>query len=84
MTPRPLDEVLRHAIPDFTPEHPERPPWTQPTWRPVEVAATYNAVTVPLIAADRVQVHGIGRPTDLRDDLEPTDWTPAGWGVATP
>jgi hypothetical protein len=49
-----------------------------------EVASTGNVVTVPLIIADRVHIHGIDTAARYQDDLEPHDWTPAGWGVTPP
>ena len=81
---RPLDQVLGRAVEDFTPERPGHPPWHQPTLDRVELASTGNLVTVPLRKADRVRVYGLGRPSWEQDDLEPFDWTPAGWGVPSP
>jgi hypothetical protein len=78
----PLDRVLTRYGGEFVPEHPERAPWHQPTIRTVEVAVTDNRATVDLAIADRVHLRGLDRPTFERDDLEPFDWTPAGWGVA--
>lgn len=77
----PLDQVLARAIGDFTPRHPDRPPWWQPRRVVDEVAVTDNRAVVPLIVASRVQLCRLDRPTWMRDDLEPFDWTPAGWGV---
>jgi hypothetical protein len=79
---RPLGEVLAHAWGDFTPEHPQRAPWHQLSLDGVDVAITDNRVTVPLACAHRAQLHRLERPTYVRDDLEPLDWTPAGWGVS--
>ena len=81
---RPLGEVLARSLGDFTPQHPNRAPWHRPTLRYVEVAITDNRAVVPLAIADRVQLRGLDRPTGWRDDLEPLDWTPAGWGVSAP
>lgn len=80
----PLDRVLTRAWGDFTPKRPGRAPWHRPSHRPVKVAYTGNLITVPLEVADRVQLRGLDRPSWLRDDLEPFDWTPAGWGVSSP
>jgi hypothetical protein len=81
MSERPLSDVLRTAIPDFTPEHPQRAPWQREQLDHVEHAYTGNIIIVPLKIADRVHLRGLDRPSDERDDLEPSDWTPAGWGV---
>lgn len=81
MSDRPLGDVLVHAWDEFTPEHPERRPWRQPTLRGVELAYTGNVAVVRLERADTVELHGLGRPSWEQDWLEPTDWTPAGWGV---
>lgn len=79
----PLDQVLARAlVEDFVPEHPNRAPWHQPTLRGVELAYTGNVAVVRLDCADRAELHGLDRPSWERDDLEPTDWTPIGWGVA--
>lgn len=78
---RPLGEVLAHAYGDFTPRHPDRPPWHQPRAVIDTVAVTDNRAVVPLALADRVHLHHLDRPTWTRDYLEPFDWTPAGWGV---
>jgi hypothetical protein len=82
-TERPLADVLHTTPGDFTPAHPNRPPWHQPTLREVELVSTGNIVTVPLVLADRVRLHGLEAPSWDRDDLEPTDWMRGpGWGVA--
>ncbi len=82
-TQRPLGEVLARAYGwEFEPRDPTRPPWAQPSLRGVEHAYTGNVAVVPLERADRVQLHNLDRPSDERDDLEPFDWTPAGWGVS--
>jgi hypothetical protein len=78
---RPLGQVLATAWDDFAPERPNRAPWHQPTLRGYELAATGNVIEVPLLVADRVQLGNLGVPSDYRDELEPFDWTPAGWGV---
>jgi hypothetical protein len=44
----------------------------------VQLAITDNRATVNLACADRVQLHGLDRPSYERDWLEPFDWTPAG------
>jgi hypothetical protein len=82
MSERPLGDVLLHAIPDFTPEHPERAPWQRDQLDHVEHAHTGNIIIVPLKVADRVHLRGLDRPSYEQDCLEPSDWTPAGWGVA--
>lgn len=79
---QPLDQVLLTNPQDFTPEHPRRAPWHQPTLRRVEVAHTGNFAVVNLRKADRAQLRGLDRPSWDRDHLEPFDWTPAGWGVS--
>jgi hypothetical protein len=79
---RPLGDVLARALGDFTPEHPNRPPWHRPTLRGVEVAYTGNVAVVRLDRADRVELHGLDWPSDERDELEPTDWMPVGWAAA--
>jgi hypothetical protein len=83
MSEGPLDQVLVRTPGDFTPAHPERAPWHQPTldYTRLDFAVTDNRVAVPLGIADRVQLHGLERPTHERDWLEPFDWTPAGWGA---
>ena len=81
---RPLGDVLAHRSGDFVPQHPERAPWWQPRSIVDEVAATDNRAVVPLLIADRVQLARLGRPTGVRDDLEPSDWTPQGFGVPSP
>lgn len=78
---RPLGDVLARAMDDFTPQRPDRPPWHQPTLTHVEHAYTGTVLTVPLIIADRVHLHGVGRPTDWQDDTELADWLPITWGV---
>jgi hypothetical protein len=78
---RPLGQVLTRAMYDFVPRRPRRAPWVQPSGRHVDIAQTGNVVTVPLVIADRVHVSGLGGPVIWRDDLEPSDWTPAAWGV---
>jgi hypothetical protein len=78
----PLGDVLRTAITDFQPEHPEREPWHQPTLRGVELAITDNRRVVRLEVADRVKLRNLDHVTFDRDYLEPFDWTPAGWGIA--
>ncbi len=69
---------------DFTPEHPERTPWHQPSGQRVELAYTANVAVVCLDRADREQLHGLGRPSWEQDWLELTDWMPVGWGVSPP
>jgi hypothetical protein len=79
---RPLSTVLVLTPGDFTPARPTRAPWHQPTLRSVELVATGNVVTVPLVLAGRVQLRGLDQPSFDRDDLEPTDWMRGpGWGV---
>jgi hypothetical protein len=77
--------VLLRAWEDFTPAHPERRPWHQPTldWARLEIVATDNRATVNLAVADRVHLHHLERPTgDRGDELEPGDWMRGpGWGV---
>ena len=80
----PLDQVIATNPGGFVPESPDRHPWHQPTLGPVQVASTGNVITVPFRVADRAHVHGLGRPSWEQDFLEPFDWTPAGWGVASP
>jgi hypothetical protein len=46
-----------------------------------EVASTGNVCVIPLGLADKVKISGIDNAPRWRDDLEPHDWTPAGWGV---
>jgi hypothetical protein len=82
MSERPLGEVLRTAIPDYEPEHPERAPWQREQLDRVQHAYTGNVVVVNLKLADRVHLRGLDRPSYEQDWLEPSDWTPAGWGVA--
>ena len=82
MSGRPLGDVLLHASGDFTPERPERAPWHQTTLRHFELASTGNLATVRLERAANVHLHGLDRPSWDQDWLEPSDWTPAGWGVA--
>jgi hypothetical protein len=36
---------------------------------------------VPLAIADRPRLCGLAEPSWERDDLEPFDWMPAGWGA---
>ena len=79
---RPLDQVLARAWGDFVPARPDRPPWHQPRALAVDHAYTGNVVTVPLVIADRVQLHGLDRPSYNQDWLEPQDWFPVGWGVS--
>jgi hypothetical protein len=81
---RPLGDVLMRAVTDYLPQRPNRAPWVQPSGEPVEVAATGNVLSVPLVIADRVNLHGLDGAPMWRDDLEPSDWTPAGWGVIPP
>lgn len=81
MSERPLDQVLVTAVEDFEPERPNRAPWHQPTKPTPQVASTGNVVTVPLVVADRVHLRNVDRASDERDELEPVDWTPLGWGV---
>lgn len=82
---RPLGEVLSRRSPDdFEPQTPDRAPWHRETLDYVEHATTGNVVTVPLVVADRVTLHGLDRPSDDRDDLEPGDWHPVTWGVTSP
>jgi hypothetical protein len=79
---RPLSEVLVRTPGDFTPAHPSRAPWHQPTLRGFELASTGNLAEVPLVVADRVHLQGLEAPSWDRDDLEPTDWMRGpGWGV---
>lgn len=78
----PLDQVLLTTSGGFVPERPRRAPWHQPTLRRVEHAYTGNVAVVPLKFADRVQLHGLGRLSRDRDDLEPTDWMAVGWAIA--
>jgi hypothetical protein len=78
----PLDQVLLRNAGDFTPAHPNRPPWHQPTLREVQLVSTGNVATVPLALADRVYLHGLDAPSWERDWLEPGDWMRGpGWGV---
>lgn len=79
LSERPLGDVLTHAWGDFYPELPDRPPWRRMRLREIEVASTGNVAEVPVVIADRVVLHELAAPSDYRDDLEPTDWTPAGW-----
>lgn len=81
MSDRPLDQVLVTALDDFVPERPNRAPWHRSTLHHVEHAHTSNVVTVPLVVADRVHLRNVARASDERDELEPFDWTPAGWGM---
>jgi hypothetical protein len=81
---RPLGEVLAQAREDFTPEHPTRRPWHQPTLRGYELASTGNVAVVNLKHADQAQLRNLGVPSWEQDWLEPGDWTPTGWGVAPP
>jgi hypothetical protein len=82
---QPLGEVLATAWDDFTPEHPRRAPWHQPTLRGVEVAYTGNVVVVPLHEADTAKLQRLDRPSDERDWLEPGDWMAGpGWGMPPP
>lgn len=74
--------MLTHAFGDFTPEHPNRPPWHRPTWRDVGVTYTGNVAVVRIERADGVELHGLDGPSYEQDELEPTDWMPVGWGVA--
>ena len=79
----PLGEVLsRRSLDGFTPQHPDRHPWAQPTLDHVELAYTGDVVTVPLVIADRVTLHGLDHPTWAQDWTEPGDWLPQSWGVA--
>ena len=80
---RPLGDVLARALGDFTPEHPNRPPWHRSTLRDVEVAYTGNLCTVRLERADRVQLVGLDRPSYERDELELSDWLAIGWTPAS-
>lgn len=77
-----LDQVLAYPWGDFVPEHPGRAPWWQPRLYPVQPAYTGNIVTVPLVRADRAELHDLDRPSHEQDWLEPTDWMPVGWAVA--
>jgi hypothetical protein len=81
---RPLADVLLRTPRDFVPAHPERAPWAQPTldWTRVVWAITDNRAVVNLRVADRVRLQGLERPTYTRDDLEPYDWMPRGWGAS--
>jgi hypothetical protein len=84
MSEGPLADVLRHAWGDFTPAHPNRPPWHQPTldYSRADWAITDNRATVNLAVAGRKKLQGLDRPTYERDDLEPGDWMRGpGWGV---
>jgi hypothetical protein len=81
MTDRPLSDVILQAPEDFTPAHPRRAPWHQPTIRRYQLASTGNVAVVPLEVA-RVCLRRLGRPSWEQDWLEPADWTRAGWGVA--
>jgi len=47
----------------------------------VDFAVTDNRGQVNLAVADRVKLKGLERPTCMRDDLDPADWMPRGWGV---
>ena len=79
----PLLDVLTRAFPGgFTPKHPQRRPWHQPTLGHVEVAFTGVVAVVPLEIADRVELHGLGRPSWEQDWDCPEDWTRQSWGVA--
>jgi hypothetical protein len=77
----PIDKVLlRTSAEDFTPEHPRRPPWLQPTVRSIEYASTGDVATVPLAKADRANLHGLGR----REREQPEDYediVSSSWGV---
>ncbi|MFZ0379289.1 MAG: hypothetical protein WCD11_02060 [Solirubrobacteraceae bacterium] len=80
-TERPLGDVLAQARGDFIPQRPELAPWARSKLTHVRHASTGNVVTVPLIVADRVRLHGLDRALSEQDDfLE--DWTRDGWGVA--
>jgi hypothetical protein len=81
-TERPLAEGLAHAWGDYFPQRPGRAPWTRSQLRHVQFARTGNVVTVPLIIADRVRLHGLDCALWEQDDLEPGDWMPIGWGVS--
>ena len=43
---------------------------------------TGNVAVVPLVKADRVQLHGLDRASEWQNDLELTDWMAVGWAVA--
>lgn len=82
MSPRPLDQVLTDAWQDFTPAHPNRPPWHRAQFGRVEVAYTGDVAVVPLEVADRVRLHGLDRPSCDVDDMLFEDQLPASWGVS--
>ena len=82
MSERPLSDVLRRAVPDYQPEHPDRPPWWQPRSVVDEVASTGNVAVVRLERADRVELHGLDRPSYEQDWDCPEDWTRQSWGVS--
>ena len=54
----------------------------KPTLGHVELAYTGDVVTVPLVIADRVTLHGLDRPTWAQEWDEPGDWLPSSWGVS--
>ena len=81
---RPLAEVLARSFGDFTPQHPSRHPWTQPSHRPVEHAYTGITHIIPLGIADRVHLIGVDRPTTLQDWTEPEDRHTGSLGCKLP
>jgi hypothetical protein len=81
-TERPLNDVLlRVPFADFTPTHPDRPPWAHERLEGVQHAYTGNVAVVNLAVADRVQLRNLDQPSYDQDWLEYGDWTRAGWGV---
>jgi hypothetical protein len=80
----PLDRVLlRTQGEDYEPEHPNRPPWLTEKPRRIEYASSGDVATVRLEAADRAQVHGLGRRERETPELW-EDQTPESWGVSSP
>jgi hypothetical protein len=76
----PIDKLLaRTSAEDFTPEHPNRPPWARGKVS-AEYASTGDVLTVPLGVADRVSLRGLGSlEREMPEDYE--DMTPESWGV---
>ena len=84
MSDRPLGDVLRAPLGDFSPSTRSAAVAAADSSTRVEHAYTGNVAVVRLERAGRVELHGLDRPSYEQDWDCPEDWTPAELGRRPP